>query len=318
MTHLVVINPKSFNKQAEMQTVIRDIKSYLENQNKPHYIHVSRYPRDAIRVVKKYVMLAEGIVRVYSVGGDGILYDCLNGIRNLPNAQIAVIPYGTSCDFIRAFGEGKRGLFRDISKQVNAETIATDVLNIGNRYALNFCSVGVEAAVILKYYEICKKYPRISKQFGNSLYMAGIPLAFLDKKVTGQKYELTIDGVNHDGAYIGINFANGSCYGGNKTPFPMAHPADGKMEIMTLTGKITPKTFAAINSYTKGGYKKHPDLLSHMSAKNVKIRSNDPMHINVDGETYYGSELNIKLIPKAINFVSPDGISYVRRCSYDS
>jgi len=319
MKHLVVVNPKSFGKESDMFSVISNLKTYFEKNelNKDEYqIYISRYPRDAIRVVNKYLSNTSEVVRVYSVGGDGILYDCLNGLIHFPNAQLAIIPYGTTNDFVRAFGEGNQAIFRDIEKQANAPTIPTDVICIGNRYVLNFCGIGIEAATVLKYYEVSRKYPLLAKKLGKHLYMAVIPFAVIDileKGVASQKYEVIIDGEHYDGAYLGINFANGSCYAGDKTPFPMAHPADGLMEVMMLSGKITPNTAIFVNRYTKGKYYKYPKILRHIRAKEIIVRSNAPMHINADGEAYYGSEINAKIIPAAVNIVAPSGLSYVRR-----
>jgi len=160
MKHLVIVNPKSFAKESGMLSVIADIRTYFKNAaNADYTIYISRYPRDAIGVVNDFIKSANEIVRVYSVGGDGILYDCLNGLVGLPNAELAVIPYGKTDDFVRAFGEGKNKIFRDIKKQATANAIPTDIISIGNRYALNFCSAGFAPAVELKYDEMNKTYP---------------------------------------------------------------------------------------------------------------------------------------------------------------
>jgi len=318
MKHLVVVNPKSFMKESAMFSVVRDITAYFKSINDAEYlIYTSRYPRDAIEVVNEYICGTKDTVRVYSVGGDGILYDCLNGLVGVSNAELAVIPYGTSNDFVRAFGEGKQEIFRDIAKQASAPSIPTDVIKIGGRYALNFCCVGFEAAVVIKYYDICKNYPLFLQMFGKHLYMAGIPLALFDKNITRQKYEVLIDGEKYDGVYLGINIANGPCYGGNKTPFPMAHPADGQMEVMLHNCKITPYFFVILNNFIKGKYYKHPKVLQHMHAKEVIIRSNAPIYVNVDGEAYYDSKIEAKIIPAAVNIAAPDGLPYIRRQNLD-
>ena len=306
MRHLFVINPKSFAREADLLEVARDIRAYFDNSNAGQYvIYTSRYPRDAIRAVKKYVSGTEETVRVYAVGGDGILYDCLNGLTDLPNGELAIVPYGISNDFLRAFGEGNQALFRDIPRQAAADTIAVDTIKLGNRCAINFCSIGIEAEVILKYYEISHKYPKLAKNAGKHLYMAGVPLVLFNRRAAIQKYRIIIDGVQYDGSYLGINLANGPCYGGNKTPVPMANPTDGLMDIMMLSGKISLRTLAMINSYTKGNYHKYPKILKHLRASEVIVGSEAPMHINVDGEAYYSSEINAKIVPAAVKIAAP-------------
>ncbi|MCL2839695.1 MAG: hypothetical protein FWE05_02895 [Defluviitaleaceae bacterium] len=320
MRHFVVVNPQSFHKKEEyMSSVIGNISAYFENVAKAEYtIYISRYPRDAINAVNEYVTATEDTVRVYSVGGDGILSDCLNGLVKLPNAELAIIPYGTSNDFVRAFGEGKNAIFRDIAKQAVAPSIPTDIISISGKYVLNFCSIGFGAAVVIKYYELCKRYPLLLKILGKSLYTAGIPFAFFDKNITLQKYEVLIDGERYDGVYMGIDLANGSRYGGTQTPFPMAHPADGQMEIMLHSCRANPYFFIVAKDFIKGRYYKHPKVLHHKSAKEVVIRSNAPIYVNVDGETFCSAKIDAKIIPSAVKIVAPDRLEYVRSIKDDN
>jgi diacylglycerol kinase family enzyme len=90
-------------------------------------------------------------VRLYAVGGDGILFDCLNGLIGLPKSELAAVPYGhTNDDFMSAFGEGIRDVFRNIPLQAAVPFIATDILHYGGDYAMNLCIVGIESAALFK------------------------------------------------------------------------------------------------------------------------------------------------------------------------
>jgi len=314
MKHMVVVNPKSFLKEADMNAVIQGIKAYFDsNEDMEYFIYISRYPRDAVSVVKKYVGKTIDTVRVYSVGGDGIMFDCLNGMVTFSNAELAVIPYGTSNDFVRAFGDNAAYVFRNIEKQVKAETIPTDVISIGGRQALNFCAVGVEAASVLKYYDICRKYPEIAKKIGKPLFVVGAPIAIMDKKIVHQEYEVIIDGISCNGRYSAINIANNPCYGGNKTPVPTAHPADGFLDVILTRGISRLKLLSVITDYTRGKYYKHPEIFKHIRCKEVSIRSESPLQINTDGESYYDARLDAKIIPGAVKIASPDGLKYIQR-----
>jgi len=313
MKHLVVVNPKSFSKKTEMLFVVDDIKSFFDNDQADYLIHISRYPRDAISVVKEYVQSANELVRVYSVGGDGILFDCLNGIANLPNTELAIIPYGTSTDFVRAFGEDKYPLFRDIEKQANAGTIPTDIISVGHRYILGFCCIGFEASVIFKYRDWSRRFPILPKIFGKSFYFAGVPHTLFDKKLTTQKYEVRIDGKLYDGQYVALNFANTPCYGGDKVPFPAADPTDGYIDIMLINSKITPRFLAAINDYLKGKAQKYPDIFKGVRGKEISIISDSPIQIVTDGEPYFDSSVHAKILSGAVQIVTPDGTPYKKR-----
>ena len=313
MKHLVIVNPKSFPKKAKMESVIFDIKVYFDSVSADYLVYVSRYPRDAMSVVKKYIQETDEIVRVYSVGGDGMTFDCLNGMMGFANAELAVIPYGTSNDFVRAFGENKAHIFRDIEKQATAGTILTDVISIGARSILNFASAGVEAGAVLKFFEVSQKHPGIAHVLGKSLYTACAPLAILDKRITYQKYEITIDGVNYDGNYASINIANSACYGGDKNAVIMAHPADGFFDIILTKSVSSLRLFSVILDYTKGNYYRYPSVFTHVRGKEVSIRSSSPLQLNTDGESYYDERLDAKIVPNAVKIVAPDNLQYVTR-----
>ena len=312
MRHLVVVNPKSFRKEADMADIVRDIGAYFSGHGSEYLVHISRYPRDAIRVVSKYVGGTDETVRVYSVGGDGILYDCLNGLVNFPNAQLAVMPYGSSNDFVRAFGEGRQHLFRDIEKQATAQTIATDIINLGGRCAINFCSIGIEAAVIHRSRKIGRKHPFIAKILGKNIYVAGIPHVFFDAKISRLKYEVLIDRNRYESGCLGINLANGPVYCG-KTFSPMSNPADAGMEVMAICGSAESCLFAMAGSRSTVRNGKNRKVFKHIQAREVSVRCEEPMHIVADGESFFCCQLTAKLIPAAVNIVAPGGIPYARR-----
>jgi len=314
MKHLIVVNPKSFAKRSEMTDAVRDIREYFDSvKGSDYFIYISRYPRDAVSVIRKYVRETDKTVRVYSVGGDGILFDCLNGMAELENAELAVIPYGTTNDFVRAFGEGVSGVFRNIEKQATAGTIATDLINVGARHAINFCATGIEAAVVLKYYEISRRHPALVKRFGGFVYLASAPIAIMDKKIIEQEYEIIIDGERHRGRYAAINIANTPCYGGDKSAAPMACPTDGFLDVILTKSTSRPQLMRKITSYTKGRYYKYPKLFKHIRCKEIKIYSESPLYLNTDGEAYYDAHLEAKIVPNAVNIVAPDGLKYYLR-----
>ncbi|MCL2841682.1 MAG: hypothetical protein FWE05_13035 [Defluviitaleaceae bacterium] len=314
MKHLFIVNPISFAKESEMYSVIRDISAYFDTtKDVEHFVYVSRYPRDAVSVVKKCIHNANDAVRVYAVGGDGILFDCLNGMIKFPHAELAIIPYGTANDFMRSFGEDVTHIFRNIEKQVKADTITTDVIHIGSKFALSFCAAGIEAAAVLRYYEICRRYPHFARSHVKSIYVMTAFLALLDEYVTFQEYEITIDGINYDGQYSSINIANSACYGGNKTPAPMAHPADGFLDIILTISTNRWRLMNVLMDYTNGKYYKHPKIFKHVRGKAISVRSKAPLQLDTDGESYFDTSLDARIKPNAVKIVAPDGLDYIVR-----
>ena len=140
MKHLFVINPHSFRKKRYDHIVTEIDNRSREERDFFYDIYVSRYPRDAVVAVSNYIkkVALDEIVRVYAVGGDGILFDCLNGIINHPNAELTNVPYGKANDFLRGcFGIKAKELFRDIKTLSKGQVHLVDAMQCGTNYAIN-------------------------------------------------------------------------------------------------------------------------------------------------------------------------------------
>lgn len=320
--HFFIINPLSFPRRGEQEGIISHIESYFATHRVPGlFYHVSRYPRDAIGILRKYLALTdpETIVRVYAVGGDGIVFDCLNGIVGLPNAELAILPYGGGSDFIRAFGEEYYEDFRNIQLQVEAPVIPTDIIHCGNNYALNFCTVGQEAAAVRKLLPLKKRLEKFRFMFPslNPLFyiLGGIAAAF-DKKIIGQHYELQADGLDYSGRYNDINIANGPCYGAGKNPVVTAVPDDGLLDMMVVRKMGPLKVLRLMSCYLRGDYYKYPKECFLRRVKKITIRSGEPLLVNMDGEAFFDSRVTIEIIPQAVRIAAVNNLPYRRRMEF--
>jgi diacylglycerol kinase family enzyme len=305
-----------------METFISRVKDQFEGLVKEEYdIRVSRFPRHAIRTVRQYITQAgpEAQVRVYAVGGDGILFDCLNGIVGLPNADLAPVPYGRTSDFIRSFGEGREDTFRNIPLLAAAPAIPTDILHCGSNYALNLCTVGLESAAIFRAVDIqnyLKTWPRFfrdSRRIYNMIYYLGGVMVMLDKKLLTQEYDISIDGEDLSGAYASLNIANGPCYGGDKSAVVTAVPDDGLMDVLMFKSSNTLRGVAMVLPYTKGHYDRFPRNFTLKRGRVISIRSKDPLMIDMDGETFLDTNITVELVKGAVNVAVPDNLSYKPR-----
>jgi diacylglycerol kinase family enzyme len=295
-----------------------EIHSYLRNAQVEHCIHVSRYPRDAIGVIRRFAAtVPDGVItRVYAVGGDGILFDCLNGVVELPNMELAVIPYGNSNDFILSFGEGKIELFRDIAKQVSAGTIKADILHCGSNYAMNTCTVGVEAAAVMYAVRLIQALAwviRITRRIVAPLYTLGGILAILDRRVREQRYRISLDGECADSTCTCINIANGPYCGGGMSAVTSAMPDDGVMDALFLKSGTALQILKMLPRYLRGGYYKYPDFFKYRRMRRVEISSDTPISLNLDGEAFLDMNITIEVIPQGVDVVAPDGVEYERR-----
>lgn len=319
------MNPVSFGRRADMNIVARNAREgFAALGVRDFRIYVSRFPRDAIGEIRRYAAEAsEQNLRVYAVGGDGILFDCLNGVVGLDRVELAVIPYGNSNDFVRAFGEGKENSFRDIRAQITARSIPTDVIFCGSNYALNTCTIGLESYAAYKASELNTQYmpyrnklpaPMRKKVYDFMFFWGGVIAAFTSKVVI-QKYTISIDGKDFSGSYAGINIANGPCYGGDKYAAIAAVPDDGQLDALLFRSANTLNVLRIGLKYVYGEYSKFPDRILYRKASEITVRSSEPLVLQLDGELFFDTNITIKIVPSAVKIVAVGDLTYERRAA---
>ena len=307
MKHVFVFDPKSFHEQQwKMDSILDHIGQFFRTQDKPDFsIQISRYRRDAIGLIQKEVESAveDDTVRVYAIGGEEILYDCLNGIAELPNTELAAVPYGETSDFLRNFGEGKEDLFRDIPSLVQAGTVSTDMIDLGSSFALNSCLIGLKAASTIK----IKSSKEMFFLFSKISYFFNYLSFLFDRQITSQYYNITIDERDFSGNYSLINIANGPWYTGKITGLSAAMPNDGLLDVALIKSAGPFKTLLSMKSYSKGII---PSNCVNLQAKKITVQSDRYMSIQLDNEFYQDTSISLNVLPQALQLVAVNDLSY--------
>jgi len=315
MKHLFVIDPGAFSgQQWRVEGVLDSIGQYFRAQEKPDFTTaVSKFPREAIGIIQKQADEAGGdTVRVYAVGGDGILFDCLNGVAGLPNMELASVPYGAPSGFLRSFGEGKAELFKSIASVATSPAVPTDIIEAGNTYAITGCAVGFHAARAIKAREA--EESGLARGLGRPIaglrnFFSGISLA-LDKSVTACQYRVVVDGEDYSGAYSFVSVANVPHFGRKRKPLEEASPDDGFLDAVLFKSAPAPAMLACFGRYSRGDM---PSGCVRLRAKKVEVYSDRPMWIQTDGECLMDTSISFEVVPGAARIVAADGIAYQRR-----
>jgi len=312
MKHVFVVDPKVFtNQQWKMDGLVDSIGQYFRTQEKPDFsIMFSHYPRDAIGLIHKHASQAEPFetVRVYAIGGDNILFDCLNGIVELPSTELAIAPYGNTNSFIRVFGEGKAELFKNIGSLVEGDIVSTDIIEVGNNCAINGCSIGSNSAKAMKKTEIREKMDQgISRFFmGFWFFVNNISIMF-DKEIIAHHYHITIDDADYSGNYSQILVINSPYFGRNKTALKEAMPDDGLLDVILFKSAGPFKTSRSIKRYFRG---KMSSNCVRIQAKKIELKSDTPMWIKTDSEFLRDTSMTFKVVPGAVRVVAVDNLTY--------
>jgi len=312
MKHLFIINPRSFNKAEEMNKVITDCENIFGTADRDNYkTYISRYRRDAVAVVYSYLsdIPADETVRVYAIGGDGILFDCLNGIVDFPNAELTSVPYGYANDFVRAFGEGVKSAFRDIKKLSASPSRPVDIIRCGANYAINGVNIGVGGQSILYANAILRQSSnKLISKIVPQIYKLAAIKAVLDKEVREQEYKIYVDGEYVSDSFANIHVANGPCNGKTMTPSPYAIADDGLLDVITIRSVKASKFVEVVRDYERGRFEKDKERYVYKRGKVVEVQSESPLLVEMDGEAFMADEMKFEIIAGGINFFAPENI----------
>lgn len=243
--------------------------------------------------------------RFYAVGGDGTLYEIVNGAYGHKNAQVGVIPKGSGNDYIRLFGDVE--LFRNIEAQLNATPHVQDALLInGDEIAINQASLGFDA-------ESCAKQgamKNVPGALGHVTYLlAGLYCMFTR---VWWDFKVTIDGKEIRGPFIQCVGCNSRWYGSGIKVAPFALPDDHMADFVIMRRTSSwPMMFMPmmVNWQVKGNHTKF-GWTEYYRGKKMEIVPKKPCQTNVDGECHEVDKLTIELIEDGLTFLIPEGSTY--------
>lgn len=302
MKHIFVINPKA-GKGKSYDFIKPKIDEYCTKNGLDYEIMCCSEFRESQKKVNEIASSGEPM-RFYACGGDGTLYEVVNGAYGHKNAEVAVIPLGSGNDFIRLFG--KKEDFYDLENVVNGVPVVLDVIKCGNEIAINQCSMGFDAEVCARQATF-KKLPGVT---GEGAYVASA-LYSLARKVKNTFTISIDDGEPFTMDCIFCYIGNSRWYGGGFQAAPKAMPDDGLIDIVYVEKTISRLKLLTLLGDYKAGNHLDWDITNFVRAKKIKIHSEQPAAVNVDGECQYVNDAEFELIEKGITFVVPKNSDFL-------
>ncbi len=300
MKHLFIINPAAGKKNQSVDFV-KKIAALCKPQGLDYDIKVSAYKGNCTELARQAAKTGEEY-RIYACGGDGTLNEVINGVVGYDNVAVTHFPGGSGNDFIRMFSDPSA--FSDLSRLLDADEVKMDLIKVNDVYALNICSMGIDA-------RICQGIP-IYKRLPGLGGSAAYNLSTVVNVVKGihRPYEVEIDGKTLVGNQTLICVCNGRYYGGGFYPVPDAQPDDGLLDVLIIRDVSRFTVAKVVGHYKHGEYKNYPDLITHYRVKNLTVRSLKEDVINADGETTLGKEATFSVLPGALRYFYPKGLTY--------
>ena len=292
MKNYFIVNPNSGQNSA-----LKTIKSLVENLNIDYEIITTEYPHHATGIAKAIAEKGEKC-KIFSCGGDGSLFDVVNGVVGYDNVEVGVIPCGSGNDYIKYYGSKKDFLCTDYIE--NGKSFDVDLIKFNDKYCVNIASIGMDAYVCQQK-ERMKLLSRIS---GKLSYIVAVFITLIFHM--SEKFKLKID----DGDFIEKQFlfivaANGRYYGGSFNPTPTALVNDGFIDAMTINKVSRLGVLSLIGKYQKGEHLSIKELCSLTKAKRVEVISEKVIPVNLDGELFDSTSAVFEIAEKAIKFIAP-------------
>ncbi len=299
MRYVFYINPTAGKGNAQ-EGIIKSIEDYFSDKNDNFKIHITNSVGDAQTQAKREAQTGEQ-VRMFACGGEGTVFEVVNGIAGYDNVELGVIPCGSANDFLKFFKT--RDEFLDIQQQIDGEAVEMDLIKAGDKYCLNGCSVGMDAVVASRMSSF-KRLPLVSGSFA---YTLAIARTFLGK--LGITADISLDGGEYERRdCLFAVVANAPYYGGGYKGAPDAVPNDNQLDF-TLVDKISKlKILKFLGIYKKGQHKRL-DCCTLKSCKSMEFKSQKPIPVNLDGEIVETTNMKFELVNKAVKFVVPKRIA---------
>ena len=260
--------------------------------------HATEFTRD---------ILARGIRKIISVGGDGTLHEIINGVFTQDHCHpkdvtIGLIPVGTGNDWGRMFGiplvyEGAAGVIKE-GKTLLHDIGVIDYFSGSEKlrtFFINIAGLGFEAAVIKR-----TNRQKEKGRSGKAIYFINLLASLISYSNT--PVEITIDGETRKTKAFSINIGNGRYCGGGMRQTPDALPDDGLLDITVIKelGKL--EIIRSLSMLYDGTVLSHPKIDGFRTTA-LKVISDNTLLIEADGELLGHTPAEFGIIPSAINII---------------
>ena len=298
--HLFIINPAagSYNRTEEYSEIIHKI---CRARKLNYEIRVSTAPGECARIARDACKTGKEL-RLYACGGDGTLNEVVSGAAGFPNAAVTVFSGGSGNDFVKIFDDPKA--FFDLHRLMDADEATFDLIKCNDDYALNICSVGLDARIGTD----VSNYKRLPLLHGFRAYAASTLVNVI--KGIAEHYTVEINGETIDGDQTFICACSGRFYGGGFNPVPEADPSDGMLDVLLVKKLSRLQVPGVIGKYKNGRYKELGHIATYYKTDRVVIRCDKPTPINVDGEARFAQVADICIAEEKIRFFYPKGLTW--------
>jgi diacylglycerol kinase (ATP) len=286
----MIVNPHAGKKQG-LIVAEKTLKEF-RNHNIEVDLLVSKEHKNSITLASNLeINDYQGIL---AVGGDGTLFEVLNGLfKNRQNIKIPIgqIPVGTGNSFIKDLGlsNSEEAVNAIIAGKTRSIDLGEFSYPGGEHYFINLLGTGFVSNVAYR----AGKY----KKLGALSYILGVLEEVIVLKST--KIEITIDEKILKREAVFTEICNSKYTGGDMLMAPDAKLDDGLLDIIILKKVSRLKLLSLFPLLFKGEHV-NDDVIEVFTGKNISLKSEIPLALTPDGETFGNTPIDVTLHAKKI------------------
>jgi YegS/Rv2252/BmrU family lipid kinase len=274
---------------------------HLEGQGWETSLHKTAKPGEATALAGQAVR--EGADAVFVVGGDGTINEVVNGLAESPVA-LGVLPGGTGNIWAKALGLPTRSplhllpLLDSIRMLVPGTSRRIDLGKANGRYFLQWAGLGLDAAVTYA----MEPRTRTQRRLGALAYVvAGVYTA---AHMAGTRTRIWIDGKRIYRRSILIVVSNSRVYSAGLTMATDARLDDGFLDVDVFAGTGFVASIRTALGVITGLHVRDPRH-SRYRGGTVRIVSDKPLAVHIDGEPFGTTPLDCEVIPHGLTVLLP-------------
>lgn len=300
---LVLVNPNAGTQKGKKDW--KKICQLLKEFGFDYHCVFTERKLHAIELVPEYI--EKGYRKIIVVGGDGTMNEVVNGIfaqkTVLPmNITLGMISIGTGNDWVRTYNvplDYKKAL--EIIKK--GTTLEQDVgiveytTNGGTqtRYFANMAGFGFDGLVAKK--------TNADKEKGSSnpfLYLVNLASSLFSYDSTNVR--INVDGREIKAKVFSMSVGIGQYNGGGMIQAPDALPNDGLLDLTIIKHMTKLSIIYNVRRLYDGSIRKVKQV-EMLTGKSIRIESDIPIPLEVDGESLGTSPFQFNIIPKSLKVI---------------
>lgn len=287
MRLLLISNPTAGSNRAGL---LQDVIDPLAAMFDEIVIRQTAKALDALHFAEE----ADGFDALVVIGGDGTVFEVINGIAKLETRPVlGIIPGGTCNDFARTLG-------LPMVPRLAAGMIATqqivevDLGQVNDTYFLNFLGLGLiaEASIGIDTEE--------KARLGKMGYYLSTIRSSMEAEPFSYELELA-EGQKMTGEAVLILAANGESLGGIGTNLSEGAYNDGKLDLV-IVDEVNLTTIRDV-ILQKIGLATEPSF-THILTSGFTLKTYSPKVIDTDGEKAMHSPIEVKVLPEFLKMYS--------------